>query len=248
MDESDPEIKQEVKVNVTRTCSNSVFAWLEERISNWTRMRRIIGIVLKYVQVLNQKLSPPSDVLTATHSLVVDIELLEKASIKIIKMLHQRELIKELRIMKKAYKQNPGNNDQSIVTKASPIYGADPFLDDNGVLRVGGRLRNSSLNENLIHPILLPRRSVITSRIIKWCHNRSGHSGRNMTLNEIRCNGFCISNGNAAMRNHFYHCVTCRKLRAKLGKQKMADLPEERSSDAAPLTCICMLLKKVERS
>ena len=91
LDESDPEIKHEVKVNVTRTCSNSALAWLEERISDWTRMNRIIGIVLKYIQLLKQKLSPPSDVLTATHSGVVDIEFLENASIKVIKMLQQKE-------------------------------------------------------------------------------------------------------------------------------------------------------------
>ena len=76
MDESNPEIKQEVKVNVIRTCSNSVLAWLEESISDWKRTKRIIGIVLKYVQILKRKLSLPSDVLTATHSGVVDIELL----------------------------------------------------------------------------------------------------------------------------------------------------------------------------
>ena len=81
-------------------------------------------------------------------------------------MLQQREFIKELRIKKKAHKQNPSNNYQSTVTNVSPIYGLDPFLDDNDVLRVGYQLRNSSLNQNLMHPILLPRRSVITSRII----------------------------------------------------------------------------------
>ena len=90
--ESDPEIKHEVKVNVTRTCSNSVIAWLDERTSEWTRMKKIIGIVLKYVQLLKRKLSAPSDVLTATHSSVVGIELLEKASIKIIKMLQQKRI------------------------------------------------------------------------------------------------------------------------------------------------------------
>ena len=140
---------------------------------------------------------------------MVDIELLEKASIKIMKMPQQREFIKELRIIKNAHKKNPSNNDQSTVTKASPIYGLEPFLD-NGVLRVGGQLRNSCLNRNLMHSILLPQRSVITSRIIEWCHNRSGHSGRNMTLNEIRCNGFWINNGNAAVTSHIYHCVTYR--------------------------------------
>ena len=49
--ESDLEIKHEVKVNITRTCSNSVLTWLEERMSDWTRMKRVIGIVLKYIEI-----------------------------------------------------------------------------------------------------------------------------------------------------------------------------------------------------
>ena len=108
------------------------------------------------------------------------------------------------------------------MTKASPIYGPDPFLDDNGVLRVGGRLRKSSLNWNLMHPILLPQ--------------------RDMTLNKIRSNAFWIINGNVAVvrEGHIYHCVTCRKLRGKLGEQKMTDLPEEISSDASPFTYVGM--------
>ena len=64
--------KNEVKANVTRTCSDSVLAWLEERVSDWTRMERISGIVLKYVQLMKLKLSSPSDVLTAKRSGVVD--------------------------------------------------------------------------------------------------------------------------------------------------------------------------------
>ena len=151
LDESDTEIKHEVKVNVTRTCSNSVLTWLEERISDCKRMKKIIGIVLKYVQILNRKLSSPSDILTATHSGVIDIELLEKASIKIIKMLQQREFIEKLRTIKKGQNQNPSINDQSTVTKASQIYGLDLCLDDNGVLRVGGKLINSSLNRKPTH-------------------------------------------------------------------------------------------------
>ena len=110
------------------------------------------------------------------------------------------------------------------MTKASPIYGPDPFLDDNGVLRVGGRLRKSSLNWNLMHPILLPQ--------------------RDMTLNKIRSNAFWIINGNVAVvrggGGQIYKCVTCRKLRGKLGEQKMTDLPEEISSDASPFTYVGM--------
>ena len=73
----------------------------------------------------------------------------------------------------------------------------------------------------------------------KWSH-RSGHSGRNMILNEIRCNGFWIINENVALRSHIYHCVTCRKLRGKLGEQMMANLPEERSINVVPFTYLAM--------
>ena len=51
LEESDLEIKHEVKVNVTRTCSNSVLTWLEERISDWTRIKCVSGIVLKYIEI-----------------------------------------------------------------------------------------------------------------------------------------------------------------------------------------------------
>ena len=203
-------------------------------------MKSIIGIVLKYEQILNQKLSLPSDILKNEHSAVVEINLLGKASIKIIKMLQQREFLKKLRTIKKANKQNPSSSDQSTSTKASAIYGLDLFLDNNGVLKFGGQLRNSSLYWNLMHPILLPRSSVITNRIIEWCHNRSSHSGRNMTLNEIRRNGFWIISENAAVRSNIYHSVTCRKLSGKLGEQKMTDFFEKRSSDTVPSTYVDM--------
>ena len=51
LEESDLEIKHEVKVNVTRTCSNSVLTWLEERVSDWTRIKCVSGIVLKYIEI-----------------------------------------------------------------------------------------------------------------------------------------------------------------------------------------------------
>ncbi|KRZ01394.1 hypothetical protein T11_12323 [Trichinella zimbabwensis] len=32
----------------------------------------------------------------------------------------------------------------------------DPFIDEHGLLKIGGRLQNSDLPENMKHPILLP--------------------------------------------------------------------------------------------
>ena len=44
------------------------------------------------------------------------------------------------------------------VAKSSSLYQLDPFIDDNGLLRVGGRLEKSKLNRDTVHPVLLPKK------------------------------------------------------------------------------------------
>ena len=43
-------------------------------------------------------------------------------------------------------------------------------------------------------------------------------------------------NANAIVRHLIHKCVICHKLRGKMGYQKMAGLPEERCTEAAPFT------------
>ena len=76
--------------------------------------------------------------------------------------------------------------------------------------------------------LVLPKGSPISKLIIAWCHKKTGHAGRGMTLNEIRTSGFWIVCANSATRKFIHYCVVCRSLRVKLGEQKMAELPFDR--------------------
>ena len=49
--------------------------------------------------------------------------------------------------------------------KSSSLYLLHPFIDDNGLLKVGGRLRKSKLNRDTVHPVLLPKKNKITNAI-----------------------------------------------------------------------------------
>ena len=69
---------------------------------------------------------------------IIDVELLDKASVETIKTLQQREFIEELKVIKKAHEKNLNIKNQIIVTRSSLIYGLDQFLDVNGVLRFRG--------------------------------------------------------------------------------------------------------------
>ena len=112
----------------------------------------------------------------------------------------------------------------------------DPVLDSDGIMRVGGRIRRANLSVTLKNPITLPKSSHITSLIIGHVHERTHHSGRGITLNELRSSGYWIVSGNAMIRQFISKCVTCRHLRGNQGEQKMADLPKSRIEPAPPFT------------
>ena len=80
----------------------------------------------------------------------------------------------------------------SKLMKRSSVYKLDPFIDERGLLRVGGRLRKSNLHFIDVHPILLSKDSCITRLIVEWCHQKTAHGGRGLTINEIRSNGFWV--------------------------------------------------------
>jgi len=122
--------------------------------------------------------------------------------------------------------------------KKSSLRSVDPFLQDG--MRVGGRLRNSSLSVDDKHPIILPQNCHVTRMIIKHCHEKVRHQGRGMTLNEIRSQGYWIIGGSKQVAKHIKKCVTCRKLRGPNQEQKMADLPKERVEPSPPFTYVGM--------
>ena len=125
---------------------------------------------------------------------------------------------------------------KGVLRRTSSLYTLDPFVDEQGVLRVGGRIRRASFSESLKNPVILPKSSHITSLIISHVHNKTHHSGRGITLNELRCSGYWIISGNGMVRRFISRCVKCRYLRGKTGEQKMADLPRQRVEPAPPFT------------
>ena len=72
--------------------------------------------------------------------------------------------------------------------------------------------------------------------IIRWCHENVAHSGRGITLNDLRQNEFWILSANVVVRKMIYKCVNCRKLRGKFCVKKMADLRKVGRLKVPPFT------------
>ena len=182
-----------------------------------------MAFVIKFVQQLKTKV----DCDTVSNN-VLPVKLLNEAEAKIVQMIQETSFGKEIDILK--------SNGSNTIPKSSSIHKLDVFLDIMGILRVGERLRNSFLNCNLKYPILLPRKHEVTNIIVNLCHQKVAHGRRGFTLNYLRNSGFRVINGNSVCRSIIFKCVMCRRLRGKLGVQRIADFQEERTQDAPPFT------------
>ncbi|XP_011859022.1 PREDICTED: uncharacterized protein LOC105556535 [Vollenhovia emeryi] len=119
------------------------------------------------------------------------------------------------------------------LSKSSPILKLTPFLDESGLMRVGGRLQNSQLPADVKHPIILPRQSPLTSLIISDAHKRTLHGGTQVTLAYVR-QKYWIIGGRTPVRSFILKCVTCARYRQNRARQLMGQLPKSRVTPSRP--------------
>lgn len=120
---------------------------------------------------------------------------------------------------------------------SKPLRKLGAFLDEVGVLRVGGRLQNSLLNYERKHPILLPQNSRLTSLIIEYVHSKHLHPGLQTTLYLITQNYWILSARRAAKRvlSKCYKCFRCNPLPFQ---PLMGNLPANRVSQVKPFSIV----------
>ena len=112
------------------------------------------------------------------------------------------------------------------------------------MIKIGGRLTHSGLEESVKHPTLLPKKGRITNLIIRWCHEKTVHSARNMALTEIRSFGYWVIQGNSVIKGLISKCP---RLRGKVGEQIMADLPPDRTKKEPSFTyCVVYMFSPFE--
>ena len=152
------------------------------------------------------------------------MEELERSKRTIIRMVQRSCFEKEIVTL----------SQKKMVMRSSPLVKLDVFLDENGLIRVGGRIRHATLSDEMKHPLLLPSDHEVSWLIIQHLHHKTHHQGRGITCAEVRGHGFWILSLQRTVKKLIRTCVTCCKLRGKPVEQKMADLPEDRLSPCCP--------------
>ncbi len=217
--DDDPEVIVQVKCNTVQAGMNShlILDSLGERVSSWVRMVRLLAALVSFMQFLSRRRAK------GTPSMVKDVVGAEE---RLLRMIQSKHFSNEVAALK---------NNKSVV-RSSRVSKLGPFLDGRGVMRAGGRLQKASMPQTAKHPVILPKKEIVVTRFIEWCHAEVQHLGRTTTLGEIRSRGYWMISANEQVRGVIYNCVRCKVLRGMPVQQKMADLPESRSGDTPPFT------------
>ena len=107
-----------------------------------------------------------------------------------------------------------------------------PFKNENGVIRVGGRVDKALVSYETKHPILLQNEHWISYLIT--CHMRHfGHCGMAVTAAKTK-QKFWILCVHDLEKKIKFQCVFCRGIELKAETQVMADLPKLHLAPCTP--------------
>ncbi|XP_076384364.1 uncharacterized protein LOC143262699 [Megalopta genalis] len=182
-----------------------------ERYSSWTKLVRVIALCRRW---------RPGRITKGS----LTVSELSQSRVTILRMLQEMYFKTEILALRR-------QSDPYLHGKLAKL---NPFLDQDGLLRVGGRLKNSTLTYSQKHPILLPK-SHITTCIIMNEHKNLLHAGAQTTLYSLRRTYWPID-GRSLVWRTIHGCVRCRRASPPSVEYIMGNLPIARVTESRPFT------------
>lgn len=206
-----PELKREKSTFISQGRESFPF----HKYSNFTRMQRVISYCLRFKQNTStpeMKCSGPLSPVELQNSLDC-----------LVKLVQQECFYRELQQLKQG---KPLDSNSKIVC-------LNPFVDEKGLIRVGGRLHNSQLKYVTKHPILLPHKHVFSQLLFETEHIRLLHAGPQLLLSSIREKFWPLA-GRSLAKQVVHKCLKCFRVSPKFHTPMMGNLPSTRVVASLP--------------
>ncbi|XP_058827609.1 uncharacterized protein LOC131687534 [Topomyia yanbarensis] len=210
---------------VTRTqviCNtiNPIFA----RFSSYERLLRSTAYILRFIANARCKArTQPLPLTGPIPSISLNVKHLNIAEQKLTQLAQADAFDEEI--------QNLQHN--KAVGKRSAIRLLTPFLDPEGTIRVGGRLKLSDQPFLFKHPALLPSNHPLTRLIAKSFHMSLIHGGGRLTLAAIREKYWPV-HGRRLVRSILRSCFRCARAQPVPTTQQIGQLPLHRVAPSRP--------------
>ncbi|GFX43174.1 uncharacterized protein TNCV_2712181 [Trichonephila clavipes] len=139
---------------LTLNFNQTFFDHLLSRSNKFLTIVRVLSFLYRFLFNIRNPTNKKTGPLTSDE--------MKEAEIYLMKQVQLSSFYKEIRAMQ---------NGDDICNK-SKILNLSPFLDDKGIIRVGGRLKHSRLPYSSKHPILLPAKTIVEPSLLQCESNR----------------------------------------------------------------------------
>lgn len=192
---------------------NDVIHDLIHRLSSYSKLIRITKYVVRFINKLittrinkspgKFKIREFDEKLTAMNILVISI---------------QKDAFYEDRKSLLSNKEIPNSSKLKALT---------PFMDENNIIRVGGRISKSNLPYDQCHQMLIPHNHHFTEILFNHFHIINLHCGAQTLLYQTR-KIFWTIKGKLTAKRIISKCVACSKQKPTPCQQLMGSLPADR--------------------
>ncbi|KAK3873849.1 hypothetical protein Pcinc_021180 [Petrolisthes cinctipes] len=193
---------------------SSVFEF--SRYSGFCKAVNVVAWVLRFIRNCKSKGDKDTGQLT--------YEELSKAKVKLFQSVQLEAYSQEFEALSKG----------KAIPQNSPICKLDPFIGDDGLLRVKGRLEEADMLYESKHPIIIPSGHV-AQLLIRFQHILLKHAGVSVLVSTLR-SGYWIVRLRRMAKSICNKCVQCRRHHSKACSQSVAPLPASRVTPSPPFT------------
>jgi len=190
---------------------------LSQRYSSWTKLLRITAYIKKFIDAIRTKQGSTS----VTSQSPTHVSLLSPSEIQDAETFWLKSIQMNLFPVEFLSLSNA-----TPIPTSSQLLSLHPFLDDQQLIRVGGRLRHADIPKTSRHPVILKDHPLVRV-IIRSTQLQALHAGPQLTLSILR-EKYWILRARSLIRVVLHRCIVCTRERALIPCELMGDLPSVR--------------------
>ena len=212
---SAPEFRKTHQIHIAHVTTPP---FLEDRYASYYKIISITAWCLRFKhQASKQKEARPDHHLTTAE--------LHQAEHRLVLLSQERSFPKDRHTLLL----------HKTLAPSSRLLALNPYLDEENLLRVGGRLSNSALTLSQKHPLIVDASDILVNRLCLYLHTCLGHCGPTLLLASLS-RRFHVINARKLTRSICRQCTICRRASPRTQHQLMGELPTERVSTTPAFT------------
>lgn len=122
---------------------------------------------------------------------------------------------------------------QAKFPEKSKILNLQPFVDDNGILRAGGRIGEADIPYDAKYPVIIEHNTRLSNLLMREAHKENNHGAVQIMIQYLR-NSYWIPRVRSEAQAFYRSFVDCKRYRKEFGQQLMANLPVDRVTRGFP--------------